>query len=145
VSRAERKFLEGARKQQQSDGAYALVQMSEPRTLAAALADSPVGLASWIVDRFHAWSDRGGALDQTFSKDDLLTNIMIYWVTQTIGSSVSSYHAEVHAPSLTVADRVQVPVAVALFPKEPWGIPPRSLAERTLNVVRWTEMPRGGH
>jgi pimeloyl-ACP methyl ester carboxylesterase len=144
-SRAERKFLQAVRKQQISDGAYALVQMAQPRTLAAALADSPVGLASWIVDRFAAWSDCGGDLDRSFSKDELLTNIMIYWMTETIGSSVLSYHAEARAPSLSTADRVEVPVAMALFPKEPWGIPPRSLAERTLNVRRWTEMPRGGH
>lgn len=145
VSRADRKFLEGAKKQQQADGAYALVQMAQPRSLAATLADSPVGLASWIIDRFHSWSDCDGDLDRKLSKDDLLTNIMIYWVTETIGSSMFSYHAEVRAPSLTTADRVEVPVAMALFPKEPAGIPPRSLAERTLNVQRWTEMPRGGH
>jgi pimeloyl-ACP methyl ester carboxylesterase len=145
VSRSERKFLEGAKKQQQTDAAYVLVQMAQPRSLAASLADSPVGLASWIIDRFHSWSDCDGDLDRKFSKDDLLTNIMIYWVTETIGSSVFSYHAEARAPSLTTADRVEVPVAMALFPKEPWGIPPRSLAERTLNVQRWTEMPRGGH
>jgi microsomal epoxide hydrolase len=70
---------------------------------------------------------------------------MIYWATRTIGSSMFNYHAEAHAPSLTTADRIEVPVAMALFPKEPGGIPPRSLAERTLNVQRWTEMPRGGH
>lgn len=145
VSRAERKFLEAARRQQMEDGAHALVQAAQPRTLAAALADSPVGLASWLVDRFHAWSDCGGDLDRSFSKDELLTNIMIYWVTETIGSSVASYHAEARFPSLSTADRVEVPVAMALFPKEPGGVPPRSLAERTLNVQRWTEMPRGGH
>ncbi|HXT95875.1 MAG TPA: epoxide hydrolase [Polyangia bacterium] len=145
ASRAERKFLDGAQKRQMADGAYALVQMAEPRTLAPALADSPVGLASWIVDRFQAWSECGADLDRSFSKDDLLTNIMIYWATRTIGSSIANYHAEAQAPSLTAADRVEVPVAMALFPREPAGVPPRSLAERTLNIQRWTEMPRGGH
>ncbi len=145
ASRAERRFLEAAKEQQQADGAYALVQMAQPRSLAAALADSPVGLASWIIDRFHSWSDCGGELDRSFSKDDLLTNIMIYWATRTVGSSMFNYHAEARSPSLTTADRIEVPVAMALFPKEPGGIPPRSLAERTLNVQRWTEMPRGGH
>jgi len=145
ASRSERKYLEAVHKQQLSDGAYALVQMTQPRSLAAGLNDSPVGLASWIVDRFAAWSDCGGDLDRSFSKDDLLTNIMLYWLTDTIGSSVFNYHAEIRAPSLTTADRVSVPVGLALFPKEPGGLPPRGLAERTLNVQRWTEMPRGGH
>jgi len=145
ASRAERKFLDNVKKRQMADGGYVLVQMAKPRSLAAGLGDSPVGLASWIVDRFHSWSDCGDDLDRSFNKDDLLTNIMIYWVTQTIGSSVFNYHAEARSPSLTTSDRVEVPVAMALFPREPGGIPPRSLAERTLNVQRWTEMPRGGH
>jgi pimeloyl-ACP methyl ester carboxylesterase len=143
ASEAEQKYLEGAQKQAMSDGAYAMVQMQQPRSLAAGLTDSPVGLASWIVDRFHAWSS--GDLDKSFGQDDLLTNIMLYWVTRTIGSSMFNYYAEARSPSLTAADRVAVPVGLALFPAEPGGIPPRSLAERTLNVQRWTEMPRGGH
>jgi pimeloyl-ACP methyl ester carboxylesterase len=142
-SKVEQKYLEAVKKQSMADGAYALVQMKQPRTLAAGLVDSPVGLASWIVDRFHAWS--AGDLDRLFGKDDLLTNIMLYWVTGTIGSSMFNYYAEARSPSLTTADRVEQPVGLALFPKEPGGIPPRSLAERTLNVRRWTEMPRGGH
>jgi pimeloyl-ACP methyl ester carboxylesterase len=145
ASKAEQKYLAASQKQAMADGAYAMVQMSQPRSLAAGLNDSPVGLASWILDRFHAWSDQDGDLDKSFGKDDLLTNIMIYWVTQTIGASVFSYHAEARSPSLTTAEHVNQPVAMALFPKEPGGLPPRSLAERTLNVQRWTEMPCGGH
>jgi pimeloyl-ACP methyl ester carboxylesterase len=145
ASKAEQKFLAGSQKHAMSNGAYALVQMSQPRSLAAGLNDSPVGLASWILDRFHCWSDADGDLDKSFGKDDLLTNIMIYWVTQTIGASVFSYHTEARSPSLTTAEHVDQPVAMALFPKEPGGIPPRSLAERTLNVQRWTEMSFGGH
>ena len=127
-----------------ADGAYAMVQTTRPRSLAAALNDSPVGLASWIVDRFHSWSDSGD-LETSFSRDDLLTNIMLYWVTQTIGSSMYNYYAEMRSPSLTPADRVERPVGLALFPRDIGGIPPRTFAERTLNVQRWTEMPRGGH
>jgi pimeloyl-ACP methyl ester carboxylesterase len=145
ASKAEQKFLAASQKRAMSDGAYALVQMSQPRSLAAGLNDSPAGLASWILDRFHSWSDDDGDLDRTFGKDDLLTNIMIYWVTQTIGSSVFSTHAEARSPSLTASEHVDQPVALALYPKELGGVPPRSLAERTLNVQRWTEMPRGGH
>jgi pimeloyl-ACP methyl ester carboxylesterase len=143
VSGAERKYIEDTRKRFMNDGAYALVQMSQPRSLAAALNDSPVGLASWIADRFHAWTDPDVA--DGLTPDDLLTNVMIYWATQTIGSSMYSYYAEAERPSLTPRDRVDVPVAVALFPKDGAGHVPRSFAERTLRVVRWTEMAEGGH
>jgi pimeloyl-ACP methyl ester carboxylesterase len=139
----EQKYLEASGKQFMADSAYVLVQTTRPRSLAAGLNDSPVGLASWILDRFHSWSD--GALESRFAKDDLLTNIMLYWVTETIGPSTFAYFAEARSPSLTPADRVEVPVAMALYPKDIGGIPPRSFAERTLNVQRWTEMPRGGH
>jgi pimeloyl-ACP methyl ester carboxylesterase len=145
LSKPERKYLEAAKKQFMADGAYAMLQTTRPRSLSPALDDSPVGLASWIIDRFHAWSDSHGDLERSFSKDDLLTNIMLYWVTQTIGSSMFNYFAERRSPSLTPADRVERPVGLALFPKDIGGIPPRRFAERTLNVQRWTEMPRGGH
>ena len=145
LSKTEQKYLEASKKAWMADGAYRLVHTDRPRSLAAGLNDSPVGLASWIVDRFHSWSDSAGDLDDRFSKDELLTNIMLYWVTQTISSSIFNYYADRQSPSLTAADHVDVPVALALFPKDIGGIPPRSFAERTLNVQRWTEMPRGGH
>ena len=144
VTYAERRWLDATKSQFMADGAYAMVQATRPRSLAPALADSPVALASWILDRFHSWSDSGD-LDKSFSRDDLLDNIMIYWVSNTIGSSMSSYYADRRSPSLTPHDYVNRPVGLALFPKEPGGIPPRRLAERTLDVVRWTEMPHGSH
>jgi len=138
----EKKYLERLKKVFMTDGAYAAVQASKPASLAPALTDSPSGLAAWIVDRFHSWCED---LDGTITKDELLTNIMIYWVTRTIGPSMDSYRADAASPSLTPADRVDVPVGLALFPRDIGGIPPRSFAERTLNVQRWTEMARGGH
>jgi pimeloyl-ACP methyl ester carboxylesterase len=143
TSKTEQKYLAASQKQFMNDGAYAMVQSTRPRSLAAGFNDSPVGLASWIVDRFHSWSD--GDIEVRFSEDELLTNIMLYWTTQCIGSSMFGYYAEARSPTLTPADHVAVPVGLALFPKDIGGIPPRSLAERTLNVQRWTEMPRGGH
>ena len=95
------------------------------------------------MDRFHSWSD--GYVADRFSKDEILTNIMLYWVTQTIGTSIFNYYTESRSPSLTSAQHVERPVGLALFPKDIGGIPPRSFAERTLNVQRWTEMPSGGH
>jgi pimeloyl-ACP methyl ester carboxylesterase len=143
LPKVEQRYLEAVKTARMADGAYALVQMSTPRSLAAALDDSPVGLASWIVDRFHSWVD--GDLDAHVGKVDLLTNVMLYWVTQTIGASIFNYHAEARSPSLTTSHRVNVPVGLALFPKDIGGVPPRSFAERTLNVRRFTQMPRGGH
>ena len=144
LSGTEQKYLEGAKKHFLADMAYAMVHNTRPRSLATALNDSPAGLASWIVDRFHSWSDSGD-VDASFGRDALLTNIMLYWVTQAIGPSIYNYFAEVRSPSLTPADRVARPVGLALFPRDIGGLPPRRLAERTLNVQRWTEMPRGSH
>jgi pimeloyl-ACP methyl ester carboxylesterase len=145
LSKPERKYVEASRKGFMADGAYAMVHATRPRSLAPALEDSPVALASWIVDRFHAWCDSPDDLESSFSKDELLTNVMLYWITGTIGSSIFTYCADVRSPSLTPADRVARPVGLALFPRDIGGVPPRSFAERTLNVQRWTEMPRGGH
>jgi pimeloyl-ACP methyl ester carboxylesterase len=145
VTKPEQRYLEAVKKYLAADEADGTVLPSRQRNLAAVLNDSPIGLASWIVDRFHSWSDAKRNIDGNFSKDDLLTNVMLYWATQTIGTSMSTSYADRRSPSLIPSERVEVPVGLALFPKDVAGIPPRRLAERTLNVARWTEMPRGGH
>jgi pimeloyl-ACP methyl ester carboxylesterase len=128
--------------------AYGAIQGTRPLTLGYGLNDSPAGLAAWIVDKFWAWSDHGGNLDSKFSKDKLLTNIMLYWVTETMPSSTRIYYEYGHpVPAKPVArarrtDRV--PVGVALFPKEIHR-PARAWVERSYRLVHWTEMPRGGH
>ncbi len=127
------------------EGGYSHVQGTKPQTLSYGLNDSPVGLAAWIVEKFRTWSDCHGELERVFSKDELLTNVMIYWVTETLNSSVRLYYETREQPlQLSPASRVKPPVAVALFPKE-IAMPSRALAERGYNIVRWTEMPRGGH
>jgi len=141
----EQQYLAAANRAFMQDGAYVMVQASQPRALAVSLNDSPAGLASWIVDRFHSWCDSPRHLERTFSKDELLTNITIYWVTQTIESSVYGYLEETRQPSLKQGDYVDRPVGLAVFPRDLGGFPPRRLAERSLNVVRWTEMSSGGH
>jgi pimeloyl-ACP methyl ester carboxylesterase len=143
LSKKERHYLEAGQKAFMQQGAYAMVQSTKPQTLAYNLNDSPVGLASWIVDRFHFWTD--GEIEEKFTRDELLTNITIYWVTETIASSIRNYRLETQSPSLTTADYVEVPVGLGLFPKDIGGVPPREFAERTLNLWHWTEMPRGGH
>ena len=124
---------------------YQWIQGTQPQTLAFGLSDSPVGLAAWLLEKFRKWSDCGGDPESVFSKDELLTNITIYWVTQTIQSSIYGYLAETRRPSLAPGDFVDRPVGLALFPRDAVGPPPRRLAERSLNVVHWTEMASGGH
>ncbi len=127
------------------EGGYSHIQGTKPQTLAYALNDSPIGLAAWIVEKFRTWSDCNGELEAIFTRDELLTDVMIYWVTETLNSSVRLYYESREQPlQLSPANRVEVPVAVAVFPKE-IPMPPRALAERGYNILRWTRMPKGGH
>jgi microsomal epoxide hydrolase len=124
---------------------YSSIQGTKPQTLAYALTDSPVGLAAWILEKFRTWSDCDGDLSRSFSADDLLTNIMLYWVTGAIGSSFWPYYARQHVGWPLPADRrVEVPTAYQSFPRDILH-PVRALAERAFNIQRWTEAPRGGH
>jgi len=125
-----------------NEGAYMSLQATKPQTLSYGLSDSPVGLAAWIIEKFRAWSDCNGDLQQRFSEDELLTNIMIYWVTNTIGSSARIYYENMH--SLPSMRRIDVPTGIALFPADIL-LPPKEWAERNLNITRLTTMPSGGH
>ena len=126
----------------ENERAYQQIQGTRPQTLGFALDDSPSGLAAWIVEKFHAWCDCGDDIESRFSKDDLLTNVMLYWVTGTGSSSTRIYYENRVAPPNPA--RVTVPTACALFPKE-ISVPPRKWIEARYNLVRFTEMPRGGH
>ncbi len=128
---------------QREEMGYRWIQATKPQTLAYALNDSPAGLAAWIVEKFRTWSDCGGDVEQCFTKDQLLTNITIYWVTQSINSSMRLYYEQQHNP-FRPQGRIEVPTGAALFPRE-ITLPPRLWAERTYNIRRWTEMPAGGH
>jgi microsomal epoxide hydrolase len=144
LSASEKAYLAKSKAWQQQEGAYSLIQGTKPQTLAYSLNDSPVGLLGWIIEKFYAWSDNDGNIEHTFTKDDLLTNVMLYWVTQTIGSSVRLYYETMHNPALLAPTHTKVPTGFAIFPKD---IAPasREFAERFFNVQRWTEMLRGGH
>jgi pimeloyl-ACP methyl ester carboxylesterase len=126
----------------ETERGYFLEQSTKPQTIGYALDDSPAGLAAWIVEKFRSWSDSNGDVEKSFTRDDLLANITLYWVTHTATSSARIYYENQHAPA--AARRVEVPTACAVFPKE-ISIPPRRWAEAQYNVTRWTEMPRGGH
>ena len=124
------------------ENAYGSIQGTKPLTLAYGLNDSPAGLAAWVVEKFRAWSDCGGDIESRFTKDQLLTNIMLYWVTQSMPSAVRLYYES--RRSDRTAGRVDVPTAVAVFPGEIF-FSPRKWVEARYNVRQWTEMPRGGH
>jgi epoxide hydrolase len=128
---------------QNEETGYQRIQGTKPQTLGYALNDSPVGLAAWIVEKFRAWCDCEGNPETIFTKDELLTNITLYWVTQTATSSARIYYENAHAVPLA-ARRIETPTACADFPKEViWS--PRRWMEARYNITRWTEMPRGGH
>jgi pimeloyl-ACP methyl ester carboxylesterase len=121
---------------------YFLEQSTKPQTVGYGLDDSPAGLAAWIVEKFRSWSDSDGDVEKVFTRDELLTNITLYWVTQSATSSARIYYENQRAKP--PQRRVEVPTACAVFPKE-ISIAPRRWVEASYNVTRWTEMPRGGH
>ncbi|MDE1177540.1 MAG: epoxide hydrolase [Edaphobacter sp.] len=145
ITPEEQNFLSGAARWYDENGAYAHLQGTRPQTLAYALNDSPVGLAAWLLEKFRAWSDCDGDVYKSFSKDTLLTNVTLYWMTQTIASSFRMYQEGRRSPlHFTSTDYVQPPCAIACFPKE-IVMPPRSWVDRGYNVSRWTVFPEGGH
>jgi epoxide hydrolase len=126
----------------ENERAYQQIQATKPQTLGFGLNDSPAALAAWIVEKFHAWCDCGGNVESRFTKDELLSNIMVYWATQTGPSSVRIYFENrVASPNPA---KVTVPTACAQFPKE-ISAPPRKWLEARYNLTRYTLMPRGGH
>ena len=151
-SSAETTFFKNNEKWMQREGAYAAIQSTKPQSLAHALNDSPAGLAGWIVEKFRSWSDCHGDIESRFTRDELLTHVMIYWATESIGSSFLPYYDYANASTLIwIKEGMKkwtgssnVPAAFALFPKD-ISQPPREWAERFFNVQRWTEMARGGH
>ena len=148
LSLHEKNYL--AQNQQWSDTerGYSAIQSTKPQTLGYGLNDSPAGLAAWIIEKWRSWADTQGDINARFSRDFLLTNITLYWVTQTITSSMRDYYDNRWAViTLGLHDKIHTPTGIALFHHEfvQEGIPPREWAERLYNVCRWTPMPRGGH
>lgn len=152
VTPAEARYLADTQQFITRAGAYAAIQGTRPQTLADALNDSPVGLCAWLVDKFQRWSDCDGEVEQRFTKDELLDNVMLYWATETIGSSFLPYYDLTHASVLRwMAEKAkewvgtsQVPAGFALFPKD-LSQAPESWARRFYNIRRWTPMLAGGH
>jgi pimeloyl-ACP methyl ester carboxylesterase len=146
---AVQEYVEASRRERAEDVAYSRMQATRPRTVAYGLTDSPAGLAAWIVDLFRAFSDCGGDIESRFTRDQILTNLTIYWVTATVGPSMHGYYdfEHFHTPP-PPGSRVEVPSGFAVFAdsyRPDSARPPRELAEHFFDVAQWTYMPRGGH
>jgi len=145
ISPAEQAFRADQEHWYVENGAYSHIQEMEPQTVAYGLNDSPTALAAWILEKFRDWADCDGDLERRFSKDELLANITLYWMTETIHSSCRLYYETKTAPiEFREGESIRVPCGIAHFPKEA-PFPPRQWIERGYNITHWTDMPRGGH
>jgi pimeloyl-ACP methyl ester carboxylesterase len=150
LSAAEKNYLQRNEIFWQSEGGYKAIQSTKPQTLAYGLNDSPAGLAAWILEKWRSWGDSRGIVDERFSRDFLLTTVTLYWVTQTIASSMRDYFDNDNRRfRVTIGpdDFVNVPTGFAVFANNfvDEGTPPREWPERLYDVRRWTPMPSGGH
>jgi pimeloyl-ACP methyl ester carboxylesterase len=127
------------------EGAYIAIQATKPLTLGYALMDSPLGLAAWFVEKFKSWSDCRNRPEEAISLDDMITDIMVYWLTGTARSAMQLYaESREHPLHLKPGQRIEPPCGIVHLPAE-IPMPPRSWAERAFNIVHWTTLPRGGH
>ena len=130
-----------------AESAYSALQSTKPQTIAVALNDSPAGLLSWIVEKLRGWSDCHGDVETRFSKDDLLTTVMIYWVTQSYGTSARYYYEAAHDPWKPVHERmpvVEASTGISVLPAE-FASAPRRWAQRYYNLKQKRHHPSGGH
>ncbi|MFN0041527.1 MAG: epoxide hydrolase family protein [Burkholderiales bacterium] len=140
----EKRFIDELNHFLNEETGYQWIQGTKPQTLAYGLTDSPVGLAAWLVEKFRSWTDCDGNPENALTRDEMLTDIMLYWVTGAIGSSFWPYYARRHGP-WPIPDVVKVPMGYVEFPKEILR-PPRCFAEKMYgNIQRWTKAKKGGH
>ncbi|NUU23926.1 MAG: epoxide hydrolase [Streptomycetaceae bacterium] len=142
---AERASLARMKELGRDEAGYLRQQATKPYTLGHGLVDSPAGLASWIVEKFRGWSDCGGDVEASYTRDELLTNITLYWVTATAHSAARIYYENARAAGSVRGGRVEVPTGYAYFPGEKLSTPSRRWAERRFAIAHWTDMPSGGH
>lgn len=142
LSIEEKQYRQAALQWMSQEGAYISIQSTKPLTLGYGLSDSPLGLSAWILEKFYSWSDCNGNLENRYSKDELLDNIMIYWLSNSIGTSNHIYYENTH--SLPKIGKIVVPTGMALFSKDVLP-PPKKWVEDNLNLVHWTDIPEGGH
>jgi epoxide hydrolase len=130
---------------QAGETGYQQIQGTKPQTLGYGLTDSPAGLCAWIVEKFRTWSDCNGDLASVYTKDELLANVTLYWVTKTINSSMRLYYETMKSGRVGIlGGKIETPFALAIFPKEIYK-PPRAWAEKVYNVKQYTVFEKGGH
>lgn len=148
-TKEEKEWQERFKKEQRIEDGYRTQQATKPQTLSYAMMDSPVGVAAWIIEKMRGWSDiKNGDIESVYSKEILLSNIMVYLVTKTFNTASWIYYGRREEGGRTLPKEhlpLKVPTAVALFPKEYLEWAPRSYVERIYNIQQWTEMPKGGH
>ena len=148
-TKEEKEWEERFERDQMVENGYRTQQATKPQTLSYAMMDSPVGVAAWIIEKMRGWSDiKNNDIESVYSKDTLLSNIMVYLVTKTFNTATWIYYGrreEGGRPLPKESLPIKVPTAVALFPKEHLKWSPRSYVERIYNIQRWTKMPKGGH
>ena len=141
---AEKRSVEAGYRYEYELGGYAMIQGTRPQLVAYGLTDSPVFQLAWIADGFKEWTDAGEVPEEAVDRDALLTNVMLYWLTGTAGSSARYYKEGTTTAWGEPEPPSPVPTAVAVLPHD-IAVPIRRLAERNHNIVRWTEYDRGGH
>jgi pimeloyl-ACP methyl ester carboxylesterase len=143
LTAAEHQMVADARAFRQTEFAYAQQHATKPQSLAVGLNDSPAGLAAWIVEKLRAWSDCDGDLERRFTRDEVLSQLTVYWATQTIGSSIRLYYESRRHPPAGGA--IAAPVAMAMLPADMYRTPREWLERQGGPLARFTELPRGGH
>jgi microsomal epoxide hydrolase len=139
----ERERVESIRRFRTTGAGYSAIQSTRPQTVAYGLTDSPAGQLAWIAEKFGEWTD-DGLPDEAVDRDQLLTNVSVYWLTRTAGSSARLYYEAARSGSWGPTATSTAPTGLAVFPRE-IARPIRRFAERSNNIVRWTEYDRGGH
>jgi microsomal epoxide hydrolase len=147
-TREEQEYVARAAALFEMEGAYFREHTTKPQTLSYAMMDSPVGACAWIVEKFHGWSDVRKGFENVYTKDQLLTNVMIYLVTRTFNTATWLYRGlaeDFTGAPVPAKARIEKPVGIAAFPVDLIPFPPRSLVERHMNVAHWTDFAEGGH
>ncbi|MFT4040029.1 MAG: epoxide hydrolase [Thermomicrobiales bacterium] len=145
LTEAEQERLQRFQHFGQEMSGYSNQQGTRPQTLAFGLADSPAGQLAWIAEKFKEWTDpKSGSPEDAVGLDELLTNISIYWFTNTAGSAANFYYEAMHDPEAWAPrDRTTTPLGVAVSLTQDIAI--RRFADRSFNVVHWSEFADGGH
>ena len=144
----EKKWQNEFKRDQILEEGYRSIQATKPQTLAFSMNDNPIGVAAWIFEKFHGWSDlKNKSIYDIYSKDELLTNIMIYLVTNSFNTATWIYYGrrEEGGRVMNIEGKINTPTACAIFPKEFLSWPPKTYVKRLYNILQWSNMPSGGH